>query len=120
MKKRIISFNLSDENLTIITDGNTIKNVKFPLKIKQVEEFSDVLVVRLDVPADILFNENVFGVSSEGKILWQIIPMKSGFKSSRYTGLFKKGDLVKVHNWDGTDLLLEPRTGEILKESYSK
>jgi hypothetical protein len=65
-------------------------------------------------------NENVFGVDSNADILWQIQPRKYIYEDSPYTNITKKDNFVKLSNWDGTDLIVAPSTGKIIKESYGK
>ena len=119
MKKKIINYKINDEQLTVVS-SDSIKRVTFPFKVKQVEKFDDVLVVRLEIPMGTIFNENVFGVSAEGKVIWQIEKMSYVYEDSPFTGMGKEGHYAKLCNWDGTDLLVNPNTGEIAKKSFSK
>ncbi|GAB4393523.1 MAG: hypothetical protein Tsb005_12190 [Gammaproteobacteria bacterium] len=117
--KRIINYKIDGSRLVVST-LNSVKYVQFPYEIKQVEEFGEILVVRLKIPVGIILNENVFGVSSEGKILWQIEKLSSVYTDNPFTGMVREGDNAKLFNWDGTDLIVNPATGEIIKKGYSK
>ena len=119
MFKKIPKFEINNSQLIIFLDS-FVYQVELPYEIKQVEQFDNNLVVRLKIPLGIRFNENIFGISYEGKILWQIEPRKHPTSVSPYTNLAREGDSVYVFNWDGTDLVLDPYTGKILKEGYSK
>lgn len=96
------------------------KRVKFPYDVAQVLDFSNVFVVRIESPLKSRFNENVYGVSYDGKILWQVGPRKYVYEDSPYTGMIKEDEKVKLFNWDGTELLVNPMTGRVLKEEYGK
>lgn len=119
MNKQIINFTIEGINL-IISTHDSVKNVQFPFEVKQVESFETVLIVRLKIPVGTTFNENIFGVSSDGKILWQIKKMKYVYNDSPFTGMVRAGSNIKLCNWDGTDLIVNPETGEIIQEGYSK
>ena len=92
----------------------------FPYPVGQIETFHDIAVVRLDLPSGARLNENVYAVSSDGRVLWQIAAERHVYEDSPYTGLARDGDCVVVHNWDGTDLWLDPASGEVVKRGYSK
>lgn len=45
---------------------------RFPYPIKEARQFGDILVVLLEVPADVTFPENVFGIDLRTGAQWQI------------------------------------------------
>ena len=80
----------------------------------------DILVVRLDVPPGARFNENVFGVDREGRILWQVPRRPYAYADSPYTGMEPKNDRVVLLNWDGLQLSVACRTGHVLAEGEGR
>jgi hypothetical protein len=63
-----------------------------------------VLVVILDVPSGMVMTENVFGISPEGEVLWQIgrIPETSSDPANLYVGFFKQfSDSLHIGSWSG-------------------
>ncbi len=52
-----------------------------------MEQFEKALVVRIHPEATKFLNENIFGILYDGKILWQIKPIKYVYKDSPYTGM---------------------------------
>jgi len=96
------------------------KTVLLPYPFREKLLFKDVIIVLLDVPSNIQMNENVFGISRSGQILWQIEKKPSPYKTSPYLDLNRDGDNVKVGNWDGMEYIIEPLTGRILQERYTK
>ena len=117
MNKQVINF---EKNSLVIFDEAGKKMINFPSPIKQIEQFDKVIVVRIHPKADKFLNENIFGVSYDGKILWQIEKLKYVYKDSPFTGMGREGDFVKLCNWDGTDLIVNPETGKIIQKGYSK
>ena len=96
------------------------KIIIFDFPIRQLLKFNHCFIVRLEPDIGHIYNENVFGISNEGKILWQIEPLPHVYEDSPYTGLGQIGDLAQLFNWDGTDLVIEPYTGRIISKRYSK
>lgn len=117
MNSRLINFK---NNSLIINNGGKKKRINFLSKIKQIELFDKVVVVRIDPKLDKFLNENIFGVSYDGEILWQIEKLKYAYKDSPFTGMGREGDFIALCNWDGTDLIVNPETGAIISKAWSK
>ncbi len=111
---------VTSEQMNLVISNDTVTTVIMPSLIKQIIEFDQMVVVRLQPNIAKFINENIFGVSYSGKIKWQIATRKYVFEKSPYTNISKDGQMLKAHNWDGTDLLIDPVTGDILKSSYSR
>ncbi len=90
---------------------------------KECVQVQDVIVVVLDVPPKQSMTENVFGVSLEGRVLWQIerIPETATDPVNRYTNV-RTGQLgtAIVFNWNGTDITIDSRTGKVLDSVITK
>jgi len=115
---KIDRFEFQGNKLKIYTKDK-MSEVVFPHIIDMVTQCEDILVVLL-LMDDINFNENVYGVSAEGKILWQIEPVPYAHPFSPYTNLSPRNELVKVFNLDGTELIVDPETGRIICETYNR
>jgi len=107
-------------------DGNALVllssglRVGFLWPIDKVLEFENAYIVRISPEPGSCFNENVFGVALDGKLLWQIEARKHVYADSCYTEILKSDDKAKLFNWDGDELIVEPLTGKILNVRYSK
>ena len=127
-------------NQLILENGIT---VEFALPIRQAIDVSGIMIVALDVPPHETMNENVFGVSSEGKVLWQIerIPQTSTpvcryvdlterlpdslltqlERIPQFKGLSQYGPGTFVAgNWGGTEAIVDARTGKVLRTFFLK
>lgn len=106
------------------THGNELivnsSNLSFPWPVAQVIHFDESIVVRLEPDVGSKFNENVYGVNLNGKIIWKIEPCRHVYEDSPYTHIAADGDIVKLSNWDGDELFVSPKTGTILKKTYNK
>jgi hypothetical protein len=114
---RTTDFSIVQNELRIESSGS---DVKFKWPIAKVLDFVDILVVCLEPEVGACFNENVFGVDLFGRIVWTIDKRKHVYDDSPYTSIIKKGDLVQLFNWDGDELLVDPKTGKVMSVGYGK
>lgn len=94
--------------------------VEFDHPVSDVVRVNDVLVVALDVMARAIYPRNVFGVSITGQILWQIPDLQPNEGDSPYVGLVALSDSVLANRWDDFHVWLEPLTGKVLKQEWSR
>jgi len=116
----IIDYRIENDFLIIVQPSKEEVKVKFKWPIAEVLRFDKMLVVRLRITPDACENENVFGVKPNGEIAWQVPKRKYMYEDSPFTGMGVKNDKVRITNWDGTVLILDPETGEVVGESYAK
>jgi hypothetical protein len=106
-----------EKNCLVFPDG---VRVTFPFPVAEFVEFRDVVVARLAVPIGKIFNENVFGVSARGDIIWQIKRRKYVYENCPYMNLSRSNSNIMAHNWDCLDLVLDPKTGAVIDTVQSK
>lgn len=95
--------------------------LKFDYPIKNLIEISDVLIILLKKPVEIIFNENVFGVSLKSKrIIWQIACRKYYGENCPFVEIDVINNQLRLFNWRGIFLDVDPTTGEVLKTGDSK
>src|SRR3546814_19539627 len=97
MPKPVITFN---QNNLSIDNGLVEKMIQLPSVIKQFEVIDQIIVVRLNPKGVSFLNENEYGDSFEGKVLWQIEKMAHVDRDSHYQDLDHENDLLTVTNWD--------------------
>jgi hypothetical protein len=110
------------ENKLLI--GNV--EIVFDYPVDYCVEIADMLILLLEIPVKVEYNENVFGVSlSEQKIMWQI--EKKKYELQKYTNLHCKYSGITIfenslilNNWCDAYLIVDPLTGKILKEGVSR
>lgn len=107
-------FQVYDNFLQILMNDKLIKKVKFPFKIGQAESFDDILIVLLEPPPNAIFNENIFGVSYDGRMLWQIQKVDHNVDNSPYINMGSKNNLFFAHNWDGFFYFFDTKNGGII------
>jgi hypothetical protein len=108
-----------------VIEGRTLKidnkmSVTFEGAIKEVREFPDCIVVRLDFE-DFHSMYNVFAVDYDGNMLWQVGKLHENFKLFDYVGIHKdpQGN-ARLVNYDGFVITVEPKTGKWLKKEFMK
>lgn len=103
---------------------NNEKLITFDYPIGMIFETCGILLIVLDVPPKQSMPENVFAVSKEGKILWQIehSPKTGLDPANRYTGV---GDssisgIVVASNWNCTNFYVDVKTGKVVDTEFTK
>ena len=108
--------------------GNQIKasngnQTTFEFDIRETTKVDDVLIVILKVPPKHVMTENVFGVSPEGKLLWQIerTAANSTDPENRYLGVTGHDDhTARIYNWNGTNSGVDVHSGKVLDTQVTK
>ena len=103
----------------LLVENRAIWSSQFP--IAQIIAFDESIVVRVEAPLGTKSqNENVFGISWDGEELWQVPHDTYVYEDSPFTNLSYEAGMVKLTNWDGTNLLLDPTSGKIISKNFSK
>ena len=110
---------INHNQLTIVHAGNE-KIITFSFPVSQLIQFEQIIVVSVEPEQHHILNENLFGVSYGGKILWQIEKMEHVSNDSPYMGIAKKNEMLSAYNWDGFRYLINPETGKIIDKEFVK
>ncbi|MNV95378.1 hypothetical protein D3C71_1902650 [compost metagenome] len=81
-----------------------------------------MFVVRLEPPAGTIFNKNIFAITKEGEIFWQVVESPHGTEADKpYMEIRrdKDGRLVAA-NWNGVDYFVDAYTGEVSVKAFDK
>jgi len=110
--------------MTFQVEGNQLRTpqgtiVSFDYRIAEFAEVDGVLIVVLDVPPNASMTENVFGVSKEGRILWQIerIPETGTDPTNCYTSIFPR---LQLFNWSCVGVEIDVHKGTIINKWFGK
>lgn len=108
---------------TYVVNGETIsfgngREVTFLYPVAETLEIDGVVVVRLDVPLDVVLNENVYGLDQDGVELWQIPARDFVLERSPYVWLREADGLAYLGNLSDDVLTVGPRTGDVLEHSF--
>ena len=115
----LIRRNLTITRKTIIIGGTQIH---FDYEIDDsIIEISGMLVITLEIPANVNYSQNVFGISLfEKKIKWQIekrvIPFSGNQNFPCMSIFLDENRAVRAEYWGNTYFILDPFTGQILSE----
>ena len=108
-----MKYEIKENKLTI--NGN--QSIKFKYNVKNVVEVNNTIIVLLDIPPKESMSENIFAISDEGQILWQIEPRKDSTKNDPddvYVGLhYINQDEIKAFHWQGLAVVVDTFTGKI-------
>lgn len=107
--------------IEINTNGSLViedKVVPVPGTVFKYVCVDDVVVVIAD---DVDENENVWGIDRKrGNVIWEIPKVKLVGKKSPYVNIVEDDGLIKAVNWCGVNLFLDPRSGDLVRDSFSK
>jgi hypothetical protein len=113
----------SNSEYTVQGNQLIIENIVIPFDfpIAQVIEIAGMLVLRLDIPTRVTYNENVFGISLAVKIIkWQIVNRGYSDKRCPFTYIRIFENELELINWCSIYFIVNPLTGEILKDGFTK
>ena len=102
------------EGASVVAPG--VQAVRFAYPIREAREVQGVLVVVLDVPEDHVMTENVFGISEDGKLLWQLgaCPTNSADPAYRYTDIIRAdGKTIWIDNTSEVASAVDVRSGTV-------
>lgn len=106
------------EDTRAFVSKNLIR-IDFPYKIWSVAVVADVLIVHVKPPsgsgADA--TRNIYGISADGAHVWQVPKFRL---NGVYMGIGIEDGLLRAYHWSGTDVWIDPRTGEILRDRLAK
>ncbi len=94
--------------------------VDFPYPVADVVCFGDQLIVSVEPEPGVIFNENVFAIDANGAIRWQVAKRRYVCEDSPYTGMVFESEVLKLYGWDGVSVVVDPGTGQILSERFTK
>ena len=82
--------------------------------IGEALEFGSTVVVRLEVPVGEVFNENVFGLSWDGRIKWQVAGVGQPDRDNPIVSIQARSNRVRLLSWSGIAVELDPESGSEL------
>jgi hypothetical protein len=99
--------------------------VSFDYPIRELLNVGEFAVIVLDVPPDAVMTENVFGLTRDCRISWQIerSPSTASDPVNVYVGasrLVDRPSVVVVTNWNGIAAYVDVSTGRILETMIVK
>lgn len=98
----------------IVVDNNKIS---FDHNIRYVKEVNDTLIVLLEIPNNVTYLNNVYGITKDGKMKWRIQNVSDIFPIKNqlpFENLMIQGTDVYVSDFYGRRFSVNPTNGEIL------
>ena len=104
--------NIKFENKGIYSNGQKVIEFEYP--IDQIVVYKKAIVVLLNHDFYKVNNENVFCIDHKGNLLWQVPSFEYIDKRSPFVGIRREGENVKLFNWSGEFVVIEPLSGKII------
>jgi hypothetical protein len=107
---------------SLIVDGRQV--VTFDSAIADTVQLDRIVVVLTEPTRGEDCTRNVYGISPEGEMLWQIQAVHpNSHQPNTYTGFIfrdRSASSVWIANWSGMSAEIDPRSGEILALEESR
>ncbi|NNE64673.1 MAG: hypothetical protein HKN34_11370, partial [Gammaproteobacteria bacterium] len=97
---------------TLCLGGNN--KISFNFDIAKAVSYDELAVVMLKIPSGVKFNENVFGVDTDGRIKWQVEKIFPESDDSPYVDILKFSDGLYAINWSGVRTKINLDTGKVI------
>ena len=109
----------------LVVNGQlSLKGCQLGLPHPVVDAFAyrHLIVVRVEPSAGFIFNRNVYGISDEGEVLWQIEESPHGTQEDKpYVNInVGQNDDLIAGNWNGVSYSVNPENGKITVVSFDK
>jgi len=99
-------------------------SLDFEYPIKKTLLVSDIIIIVIESPYNIIYRQNVFAVKTSGDFLWRISDIDlfyTGPDPCFFVGveINKKNELV-LFNWCDTAVIVNPETGNVIRKYQTK
>jgi hypothetical protein len=98
------------------------KEISLPHPVTEAKIYHDLIIVKVEPPPRTIFNRNIFGLSKNGEIRWQIQESPHGTQKDKpYIDVFitPSGALIAA-NWNGVSYSVDPDNGKITVDAFNK
>lgn len=93
-----------------------------PFPVAELLPVKGVAIVRLapdGMPAQEA-SRNILALSEDGSVLWRIAPHPMTFGQDPFLSLERTGDTVRIYNFNGFALFIDPQTGAVLRQEETR
>ena len=104
---------------SIVLDSG--QSIYFERKVLDAIKFKDFLIVLTDPTENRRWNnENVFGYSINGELIWQIEELDLFHENHDYTAIYFEDQELCLYNRCGVEVKINPATGAVLSKELIK
>ena len=117
---RSLNYKFVDKCIQIESPENGVLKVNFKWPIAEVVQLGEYLIVRTSPEIGSCANQNVHAVDKSGKIVWTVSHRKHVYDDSPYTKILAVNGMLKLFNWDGLELTVDPSCWIEVTSAYGK
>lgn len=117
--RRSVTYSFDNKTLWLQSFDNK-KEIKFEYPIRQVIQFKNRFLVRLEPDIGKLLNENIYCLGSNGELLWQVKPTQYIDADCPYTNIIISDSSLYAFNWSGEKVQIDLNSGDIIKKNFTK
>src|SRR3990167_9470755 len=93
-QNKLIHFSYKGNTLLLKMSDTTTRELNFDFPIKQVFEFENKILIRIEPGIGAILNENVYCYSTSGFFLWQVHPNATIDADCPYTNISVDGEKI--------------------------
>ena len=116
----LMPFVACEKTVSITSGDGAPIQVSFPWRVAQVIPFGAVLVVRTEPRVGACDNRNVSAIDTQGRTVWTVRERRHVYADSPYTKIACDNGKLKLVNWDGLAVVVDPSTWEELSADYGR
>lgn len=94
--------------------------IEFEHEIKKVLRIGDLIIVLLKIPSGVILNENVIGITGDGRVRWKIENIVQENIDSPYIDIEVTIHGLNAYNWSGIRVGVDIDSGRILNKRITK
>jgi hypothetical protein len=110
-----------DQKTIVLPNGSSFD---FEHPIKDILVIENIIIILIDPPFKVNYNQNVFAITSSGDFLWRINSVELYYTRSEncpYVAIqINKEDELVLFNWCDTAVIVSPLTGDVIKKYPTK
>lgn len=115
-----MNYIIQSKNITL-SNGYSLD---FEYPIKETLIIDNVIIVLIEPPYEVVYNQNIFAISLSGDFLWQIGKVELCYTAPSncpYVGItINKNNELVLFNWCDTAVIVNPKTGDIIRTYQTK
>ena len=117
--KKILSYEVDGKKLRVL-GISSYRDIIFDFPIGQVLMIMQRILVRLEPDIEEICNENVFCVTLDEGIIWQVEKVKKMRDDSPYTNVVIRNGKLFFYSWDGFRMEVNLKDGKIINTVFTK
>ncbi len=115
-----MNYQIHGRKLKISADAQAESQVEFRWPVAEVIQLDSIFVVRIEPDIGSCDNCNVCAVDVTGNTVWTVADRKYVYADSPFTKVLAEEGKLKLFNWDGLTIEVDPNTWKEVSAVYGR